>query len=169
MRATIAGLAAELGWTTDAMRDALRDAIRYGMVVANEDASFLALPNFTKYNKPEGPNSVIKAWPAALELLPECPEKRDLAIRCKQFLESLGPNCLAKSNTSELFDAINDAINHGMCDDMSDGITDAMSEPSRIQEQEQEQEQEQKKERYLNPWSLNLKPFLWAIGHEFSL
>jgi hypothetical protein len=21
---------------------------------------------------------------------------------------------------------------------------------------------------YLNPWSLNLKPFLWAIGHEFS-
>jgi hypothetical protein len=21
---------------------------------------------------------------------------------------------------------------------------------------------------YLNPWSLNLKPFLWAIGREFS-
>jgi len=146
MRGTLAGLAAELGWTVDAMRDAIQDAIRDGMVVANEDASFLALPNFLKYNKPEGPNSVLKAWPAALELLPECPEKRDLAIRCKQFLQELGPNFLAKSDTSALFNAIEDAINDGMSDGMSDGIGDAMSEPSRIQEQEQEQEQKNRED-----------------------
>jgi hypothetical protein len=71
MRAMIAGLAAELGWTTDAMQDAIRDAIRHGMVVAK------------------------KAWPAALELLPECPEKRDLAIRCKKVLQEIGPNFFA--------------------------------------------------------------------------
>lgn len=71
MRATTAGLAAELGWTPDAMRDAIHDAIRNGMVEASDADAFWALPNWLRYNAPEGPNSV-KAWPAALDLLPEC-------------------------------------------------------------------------------------------------
>lgn len=143
MRGTIPGLAAELGWTADAMRDAIRHAIRLGMVDTNEDASYIGLPNFLKYNEPEGPNSVIKAWPAALELIPECHEKRQLAARCKEYLDKRGPSFLGKTDTCELFDAIHDAMRHAI----PDAIPDAMREPSPIPEQEQEQEQEQEKEK----------------------
>lgn len=122
MRGTIPGLAAELGWPVDAMRDAMKDAIRHGMVVANEDASYIGVPKFLKYNEPEGPNSVIKAWPAALELIPECPEKRQLASDCRRYLLDKGEKFFGKTDTHAMWDAINDAI----------------SEPSPIPEPEQE-------------------------------
>lgn len=132
MRATIPGLAAEIGWNTDAMSDAITHAISLGMVEASQEASYIALPGFLKYNEPEGPNSVIKAWPAALDLIPECREKSLLASRAKDYLIEKGEQFFGRSDTKAMWDAIEDAIRDGKRD------------PSPIQEQEQEQEQEKK-------------------------
>lgn len=71
MRASIPGLAAEIGWTAEAFREAFREALLKGMVEHDEKASLMWLPKFLRYNPPESPN-VIKAWSGSLELLPEC-------------------------------------------------------------------------------------------------
>jgi hypothetical protein len=123
MRATYAGLAAELGWPPGTFRKALGEAVRLGMVEVSEAAAYIGLPRFLRYNEPEGPNSVRKAWPAALDLIPECAEKRRLIARCAEYLDG-------KSDAFR--DAIGDALRH------------AFAMPSPIQEQEQEREQEQK-------------------------
>jgi hypothetical protein len=122
MRATSEGLAAELKWPADVMRDAMSDAISKGMVDANTEASYIGLPNFLRYNEPEGPNSVMKAWRSALDLIPECPEKRRLAHHLFSYL----------SEQSEKFK--NQLIDHPIWD----AIRHAMSDPSDIQEQEQD-------------------------------
>jgi hypothetical protein len=130
MRATLTGLADELSWEPERMRDAMLDAIRHGMVVVNSEAKFVGLPNFLKYNEPEGPNSVTKAWIAALDLVPECSEKNDTIVRCRKYL---------------------DGKSDGFRDAIGDAIWDAFSMPCPIQEQEPEQkpepQQEQKRER----------------------
>src|SRR2546425_9882494 len=72
MRATLAGLASELGWSRRRLETALGPAINAGMVEYNPTASYLALTNFLRHNAPESPN-VCKAWATALATLPECP------------------------------------------------------------------------------------------------
>jgi len=71
MRSSIPGLAAEIGWTSEAFREAFVEALAKGMAEHDEKASLMWLPNFLRYNPPESPN-VIKAWVGSLELLPEC-------------------------------------------------------------------------------------------------
>jgi hypothetical protein len=127
MRATLAGLAAELGWSLKRLRAAIQPLLSKGMVELNEQACYLALPKFLRYNEPEGPNSVTKAWPQALSLIPECPEKATLLTRCQTYLNG-------RSDAFRL--AIGDAMGHAM----PDGISDAKSKPCPIQEQEPEQE-----------------------------
>jgi len=125
MRATPEGLASERKWPAKRFKDAIRDAIALGMVEANEDASFVGVPNFLRYNEPEGPNSVIKAWVGALDLIPECPEKVTLMARCLNYLNSRSDGFKAKLGP------------------ILDAMRDAMRDACPIQEQEQEQEQEQ--------------------------
>jgi hypothetical protein len=109
MRATLDGLAAELGWSPKRFRAALAPALRGGsMIEVNEQASYVGLPHFIKYNEPEGPNSV-KAWRSAFDLIPECAEKRALVRRCRAYLDSKSP-------------AFRDA--------MPDAIAEASGEPS---------------------------------------
>src|SRR5262249_6162793 len=88
MRASIAGLAAELGWQPKAFREAFGEAFAKGMVKHDEKASFVWLPNFLHYNGPESPN-VVKSWAASLDLLPECALKSELLFRVKVFAEAL--------------------------------------------------------------------------------
>lgn len=88
MRATIPGLAAEIGMATDAFRQAFEEVLAKAMAKHDEKASFLWLPNFVKYNRPESPN-VIRAWPDAWDLLPECPLKETLAQQLRAFTEGL--------------------------------------------------------------------------------
>ena|SRR5262249_41286896 len=88
MRASIAGLAAELGWQPKAFREAFGEAFAKGMVKHDEKASFVWLPNFLRYNGPESPN-VIKSWAASLDLLPECSLKSELLCTVKAFAEAL--------------------------------------------------------------------------------
>jgi hypothetical protein len=52
MRATLAGLAAELGWLERCFRRAFGEIIRLGMVRHDEQAALIWLPNFLKYNAP---------------------------------------------------------------------------------------------------------------------
>lgn len=86
MRHTIPGMAAELGWTAEAFREAFREGCAKDIIKHDERASFVWLPNFIKYNQPESPN-VVKAWLAALDLLPECSMRNDLIQHVKDFLK----------------------------------------------------------------------------------
>lgn len=86
MRHTIPGMAAELGWSTEAFREAFGEACQKGIVKHDEKASFVWLPNFIKYNPPESPN-VVKAWTTAVDLLPECALLEQLIQHVKEFLK----------------------------------------------------------------------------------
>ena len=123
MRASIPGLAKELGWTSEALRIAFRKPFAKGLIEYDEGACFLALPSFLKYNKPESPN-VVKSWINSLDLIPECKGKVLLLQRVTEFLEAL-PEAFSK--------ALPKAFRKAM--------------PNQEQEQEQEQEHEQDKKK----------------------
>jgi uncharacterized phage protein (TIGR02220 family) len=110
MRGTLPGLAAELGWPPRRFEVALAPALDASMVEVNRGAAFIGLPKFLRHNEPEGPNSV-KAWAGALELIPECPERRSLLRRCLAYLDT-------KS------DAFKEAMGDGILNAIRDGIAD---------------------------------------------
>lgn len=119
MRATVDGLAAELGWKREAFLKAFREALSKGLLEHDEQACFISAPNFLRYNRPESPN-VVKSWAGALDLLPECSSKAMLLKRVKAFTEGL-PEGFAK--------ALPEAFSKGM--------------PNQEQEHKQEHKQEQ--------------------------
>lgn len=121
IRATVPGLAAELGWQTEAFREAFREAFDKAMVKADKIAPLIWCPNFLKYNRPESPNCVV-SWAGGLDDLPECQLKSYILQQVKAFSEGL-PEAFRKA-LPEAFDQ-------------------PSPHPSPIQEQEQEQEQEQ--------------------------
>lgn len=88
MRATVAGLAEELGWPVEAFREAFVEVLREGMAEHDPKACMIALPNFIRYNLPESPN-VVKAWVGSLDLLPECDLKNAVLQRAKEVTEGM--------------------------------------------------------------------------------
>ena len=147
MRATIQGLAAEIGWSEKAFREAFGEGLKKGMVKVDFEASFLWIPNFIKYNQPESPN-VVTAWVKALEDLPECPLFYQLIQYVKDYLK-----------------------------DYSEGFRKPFkipfAQPSPNQEQEQEQEQEQdkrekekvdQKEKFQKPTLHEIKTYITEKG-----
>ncbi len=88
MRATVAGLAAEKQWPVERFEKAFGEGLAEGMLEASPEASFVGVPRFLKYNRPESPN-VVKAWASQWDLIPECNLKADLAQRVKAFAEGL--------------------------------------------------------------------------------
>lgn len=88
MRATIAGLAEELGWPVEDFREAFTDVLSQGMAEHDPKACLIALPKFIRYNAPESPN-VVKAWIGALDLLPECALKMTVLHRAKAMAEGM--------------------------------------------------------------------------------
>lgn len=126
MRATVPGLAAELGMETEAFREAFREVLAKGMAKHDEKASFFWLPNFLRYNRPESPN-VVKSWPEAFDLLPECHMKADLFQQLKGFAEGL---------TKGFREAFTEVFPEGFAEAFAKGM------PNQEQEQEQKQEQE---------------------------
>ncbi|HXU94521.1 MAG TPA: hypothetical protein VFP33_12770 [Gallionella sp.] len=119
MRATMSGLAEELGWDAEGFREAFREASAKGMAEFDFEARMIALPNFIRYNPPESPN-VIKAWIGSFDLLPECGLKTRVIARAKAFAEALG-----ESFAKALPEAFLKALSKGM--------------PNQEQEPEQEQ------------------------------
>jgi hypothetical protein len=89
MRGTLPGLAAELGWQSEAFGEAFGEAFAKGMVRHDSRVSFIALPNFLRHNPPESPN-VITSWSKCVDLIPECTLKHELLKEVKAFTEGLG-------------------------------------------------------------------------------
>ena len=118
MRATVPGLAAEIGWALKGFTEAFQEALAKGMTKHDSEACLVWLPNFLKYNRPESPN-VVKAWATALELLPECGLKDIVIQNAKAFAEAL-PEAFLKA------------------------LPEAFAKSMPNQEQEQEQEQEER-------------------------
>lgn len=117
MRATIPGLAAELGGKGFA--EAFREVFAKGLAKHDEKASCVYLPRFLKYNKPESPN-VVKAWAHSIDLIPECHLKSELIQEVKAYAEAL-PEAFGKA------------------------LPEAFAKAMPNQEQEQEQQQERRK------------------------
>jgi hypothetical protein len=120
MRATVPGLAAELGWNTEAFRKAFGEVCAKGMAQHDPSACFVMLPKFLAYNAPESPN-VIRAWRGAVDLLPECPLKTLVLRAALDLAQSMS------KGFSKAFD-------------------EAFPEVRRLPMPNQEQEQEPKKE-----------------------
>jgi hypothetical protein len=125
MRGTLAGIAAELGWSVRRIGRALAPAIEAGMVEVNEAACFIALPRFLRHNPPESPN-VCKAWVTAVAGLPECPGRDAVVTRCREYLRESPP--FLKAFEEAYAKAFGEAFRH----------------PLPNQEQEPEPEQEQR-------------------------
>ena len=99
MHASFAGIACELDWTVERLRDAIESVHQKGMIRYDEQARLIWFPNFLKYNLPESPN-VIKSWETALSYLPECELQKQLILHVKQYVSGLSvafqgalPNC----------------------------------------------------------------------------
>jgi len=109
MRATVEGLAAELGWPLilpqskglpkglpkglgegfpKGFAEAFGEGIERGMVWHSPEAAFLALPAFIKYNPPDNPN-VVRGWRAIVDLLPECELRNQYFQRIRAHIETL--------------------------------------------------------------------------------
>lgn len=94
MRATVDGLAAELGWDGGATRDAIYFLVEKGMLVVDEFAHYVGAPHWFKYNPPERPFGLEKLWTGALDKIPECSSKREQILRSIQCLDGLGEKML---------------------------------------------------------------------------
>lgn len=129
IRSRSVSLAFDLGWQSDAMSNAIQTLCQMGMLMADEKAGLMFLPNFLKYNPPNGVNGA-KSWAGLLDLLPECDLRDQALIRLKPLIDGL-PEGTREGIPEDIMNAIRDAIRNGN------------PQPSRIQEQEQEQEQEQ--------------------------
>src|SRR5579864_2973388 len=67
MRATMEGLASEKRhWPPRRFARAFEELLVARMVLYDEVACCIVLPNFLKHNEPESPN-VVRAWPKAFE------------------------------------------------------------------------------------------------------
>lgn len=89
MRATIPGMAAEMGIPDKAFKDAFREVLDQGLVQLDDKASLLVVPNFLKHNTPESPN-VVKGWMSKIDELPECNLLTLYFQQVKGFMEGLG-------------------------------------------------------------------------------
>ena len=137
MRATISGLASEIGWPEKSFRAAFVEISRLEMVNHEEESCFVCLPNFLKYNPPESPN-VIKSWDSSMDLIPECESKVQLLQQVKAFAEGLG-EAFRKALPKPLLDgSLTDSLPKGFPKTPNCQLRGA----SFNQEQEQEHEQE---------------------------
>lgn len=116
MRATPEGLASELGWSQKGFREAFQEVCEKGIAKHDDEASFVWLPKFLRYNPPESPN-VVKAWSSALEMLPECSMYFELLQAVRGYLK-------------------------GMPEGFQKALPEAFAKTMPNQEQEPEQEQE---------------------------
>jgi hypothetical protein len=125
MRATVAGLAAELGWEAERFSEAFGELVRVNaderaLVEYDAECAFVGLPNFLKYNAPENPN-VVKSWGSLLDLLPECDAKSNLLQRVDACLAEMG----------EGFVVAWEGVSQRVCGTLSKGLPEGYAKPSR--------------------------------------
>ena len=133
-RAGAAGMAEELGWSTEAFREAFAEVSGEGIATADWSARLVWIPKAITYNVPESPN-VIRSWRSQWDELPECDLKRQAYQQLRAFVEGMAEGFLK---------AFDEAI--------------ARPSPKAMANQEQEQEQEQEPERMSDLPGLKLEP-----------
>lgn len=126
IRSRSVSLAFDLGWHSDVMSNAIQTLCQMGMLMTDEKAGLMFLPNFLKYNPPNGVNGA-KSWAGLLDLLPECDLRDQALLRLKPLIDGL-PKGTRDGIPEDIMNAIQDAIHNDN------------PQPSRIQEQEQEQD-----------------------------
>ena len=130
MRATVPGLASELRMEPPVFTRAFEEHLTSALARYGEYACLVWLPNLLKYNIPESPN-VARAWPKALDLLPECQLKASLQEQATVYAESL-PQAFREA-FHEVFGTRSESISTAF----------PQSLPNQEQEHEQQQQQEQ--------------------------
>ena len=158
LRSRSVALAMELGWHPDVMSDAILALCRMGMLMVDDKAGFIFIPNFLKYNTPNGPNAV-KGWAGLIDLMPECDLLTHALISLKPLISGL-----SEGTRFAIPDDIKDAISHAI----QDGIKDAEKMPSRIQEQEQEQEQKNTNKQLSNIEGIDPSESEDSCSEDFS-
>ena len=128
MRATIEGLAAEQRWPLPRYRRAIGEILTSGMAEYDPEACCLILPRFLRHNEPESPN-VVRSWPAAFELIPECALKDKLVMIAKTYIEDRAAGVEGKGK--------------GFRKAFQEAFPEAFAKSMANQELELEQEQEQ--------------------------
>lgn len=147
MRATIPGLSAELGWPENRCRETfaelMSESCGRSLVGFDEQASFIGLPNFLKYNSPENPN-VVKSWSKSLEMLPECPFKEQLIEHARACVQDRARACVKKDGSAAFLSAW-----ETVCQTVSEPFRKPVGNgwPNQEPEPEQKPEQEQKPEK----------------------
>ena len=91
MRATLAGMASEMGIDPERFAAAFGSLVSSGFVRWDETALFLCLPGFLAKNKPANPN-VVKSWPDLFSSLPSSELRRELADEISLLLAELPEN-----------------------------------------------------------------------------
>lgn len=129
LRSRSVALAMELGWHPDVMSDAILMLCQMGMLMVDDKAGFIFIPNFLKYNSPNGPNAV-KGWEGLLDQMPECDLLDHAISSLKPFVDGLS-------------EGLRNAIPNDIKDAMAHAIPNDIKDAPRIQEQEQEQKQYQ--------------------------
>lgn len=137
MRATLPGLAAELGWPVERFRKAferlLTDSQRDGQALVEHDdrACFVGLPKFLKYNSPENGN-VVKSWGPLLDMLPECSHKTRLLGRIRDHVRQLG------GDFARGWERVCPTLSEGFAEPFGNGMPNPEPEPEPKPEQEPE-------------------------------
>ncbi len=132
MRGSVEGLAAEKRrWVRGRFERAFREIEKARMLYYDPSVCCIVLPNFLKHNEPESPN-VVKNWPRAYELIPECKLKVDLLVAARAFLVGL-----QRRGFVEAFDEA-----FGMTSRKASSKTNGKLYTNQEQELEQEQEQD---------------------------
>lgn len=129
LRSRSVALAMELGWHQDVMSDAILMLCQMGMLMVDDKAGFIFIPNFLKYNSPNGPNAV-KGWEGLLDKMPECALLDHAISSLKPFVDGLS-------------EGLRNAIPNDIKNAMAHAIPNDIKDAPRIQEQEQEQKQYQ--------------------------
>lgn len=104
------------------MSNAIQTLCQKGMLMVDERAGLMFLPNFLKYNPPNGVNGA-KSWAGLLDLVPESDLRDQALISLKHLIDGL-PEGSREGIPKDIMDAIQDAIRNGN------------PQPSRIQEQD---------------------------------
>ncbi len=138
MRGSMEGLAAEKRrWVPRRFERAFNEIKAAGMLLYDSAACCIVLPNFLKHNEPESPN-VVRNWPKAYELIPDCKLKADLLVAARAFLVEWSRQ--ASPPRRGFVDAFDEVFGK------ASGRANGKPSPEAYTNQEQEQEQEQEQD-----------------------
>lgn len=153
MRATLPGLAAELGWITERFQQAFNELVAtrsadqdspddHALVEFDDRACFIGLPNFLKYNGPENPN-VVTSWAKSIDLLPECSLKTNVLKRANACVTGRSEHFVKAWDG--VLESLPETLREGFAEPFPKGMPNQEQEPEPQQEPEQEQKPEPRK------------------------